>query len=463
MVYFFLRWLVYFVCFVKDLWLSVVLSMPKEVLISLISRNQYHYIILNGLCYLFVWFWFIKLAMRLNKISIRWQKIILWCFPAAIYSLIGKVFLPQKFFGFISMLVAFILVSFVGKLTLKKTLLTTIIMFFLTFLGPIVVEPVIRFNENLYIYLFHDPSGLIIGGLIEGFFPFMFSIILKYYDFELSKKIRDSELLGIVILGVLFLAMCSLMSQYICLIVDSTNDYFFYSFILQLFLITTAILAFILKHQSLKREEKDRLWEQLHQQLEQSSALIRLLAGEQREFRNKLQVLRGMVDLGKCQEAVRYIDRVNSEMINTKAIDFDNPILGSALLEQIVQGRELGVEIKIENGSSLKEMYNSFKIGKALKLALNYFLNNPALKKENPRVVVVTIEKGVDKYQFSIFCHKKQQQHQIRQVELCEDDDQNLKEAEAIIKELDGRFSYGYLREVLTRFSFEIPATAQGL
>ena len=178
-------------------------------------------------------------------------------------------------------------------------------------------------------------------------FSLYVSIILKYYDFELSKKIRDSELLGIVILGVLFLAMCSLMSQYICLIVDSTNDYFFYSFILQLFLITTAILAFILKHQSLKREEKNRLWEQLHQQLEQSSALISLLAGEQREFRNKLQVLRGKDP--ETPGSGRYINRVNSEMI-TKAIDFDNLIL-PGFVEQIVQGRELG-EIKIENGSS---------------------------------------------------------------------------------------------------------------
>lgn len=436
--------------------------MPKEVLMKIISENQYHYIIINGLVFLYVWTILIQFALLLNKISMKWQKVLPWCIPAAIFSLFCKIFIKQEYLVFFTSLITFMLVLFVGKLTLKKALVTTITMFFISFIGLIIIEPIIYFNKSLHILFFNTPLGSIIGGFIESI-PYLIMLsILKYYRYSPKKRIHKYELFGIIVFVVLFLALSLSMSNYISLIVDSGDNSFFPSFILQLLLLVTAILAFILKHQSLKREQKDRMWEQLHQQLEQSSALIRLLTGEQREFRNKLQVLRGMVDLGKCREAVRYIDRVNGEMINTKAIDFDNPILGSALLEQIVQGRELGVEIKIENGSSLKEMYNSFKIGRALKLALNYFLNNPALKKENLREIVVAIEKGVDKYQFSIFCHKNQQQHQIREVELCEDDDQNLKEAESIIKELDGRFSYGYLREALTRFSFEIPAAAPG-
>lgn len=433
--------------------------MPKEMLIRLINENQYHYMIINVLVFLFVWVWFIKFALLLNKIDVTWRRILPWCIPAAIFSFLSKIFITQEYFVFFAQVITFILVFFIGKLTLKKTLLTTIVMFFLTCLGLIIVEPVIFLNKSLHVFFFQRPLGVIVGGLIEGSFPFMLSKILKYYNYALGRKTQKSEIFGMILFVVLFLTMCSLMSQYISLIVDSTNDFFISSFILQIILIITAFLVFILKHQSLKREQKDRLWEQLQQQLEQSSALIGLLAAEQRELRNKLQVLKSLVDLGKSREAVEYIDRINSEMINTKVIDFDNPIVGSALLEEIVQGRELGVEIKIENGVSLKEMGDSFEIGRALKFVLNYFFNNRAMKEEKSREIVVSIGKGVDNYRFDIFWQKNHS-YSLREVDQCEDDDQNLKAAESIIKELDGRFSYGYFHEVLMRFSLEVPATA---
>jgi hypothetical protein len=105
-------------------------------------------------------------------------------------------------------------------------------------------------------------------------------------------------------------------------------------------------------------------------------------------------------------------------------------------------------------------MGDSFEIGRALKFVLNYFFRNPAMKEEESRKIVVSIEKGVDNYRFDIFW-RKNHTYCLREVDQCEDDDQNLRAAESIIKELDGRFSYGYFQEVLMRFSLEIPATAQ--
>mgnify|MGYP001949452950 CR=1 FL=1 len=433
--------------------------MPKELLTQLIRENQYHYIAITGITFLFVWMSFIKFALLLNKMDIMWRRVLPRCIPAVFFSLFGKVLVPQKYFGFFALLITFFMVLSIGKLTLKRAISITIMIFFLSFFGLIIVEPIIFLNKNLHVFFFQTPLGIIIGGLIEGSFPFMLSKILKYNNYALGRKTQKSEIFGMILFVVLFLTMCSLMSQYISLIVDSTNDFFVSSFILQIILIITAFLVFILKHQSLKREQKDRLWEQLQQQLEQSSALIGLLAAEQRELRNKLQVLKSLVDLGKSREAVEYIDRINSEMIDTKTIDFDNPIVGSALLEEIVQGRELGVEIKIENGVSLKEMGDSFEIGRALKFVLNYFFNNRAVKEEKSKEIVVSIGKGVDNYRFDIFWQKNHS-YSLREVDQCEDDDQNLKAAESIIKKLDGRFSYGYFHEVLMRFSLEVPATA---
>jgi len=432
--------------------------MTKEILLYIMNEGVFYYIVLIGLAFLINWILLLKAALVLSGIHFRWHKFLPWVIPGAVYSMVGKIFIPQEYFGIINLVVFYLILYFVAKMSVIRSLLTAVLTFFLGAIGLIFAAPFIYFNPNLVVFFFQTPLGILVGAFFEMLLPLIIINLSWHYGFYPTKKLRKSEFFGIMLYFSLLSVILLLTTQYVSFIINAPSRSFLAFFLLELFLVLVALVMYIFKHQASKREEQKRLMQHLQQQLELYSALVGSLSGEQREFKNQLQVLRSMVELGQTDKINSFIDHITTQMLDTKMLDFENPILASALLEEIVQGRELGIKTKVQvaQGRSLKELNDSFEIGKALKLAIGYFFNNRAMRKDRVKEVTVLIEQEASYYHFTVF-YGNNDVVTGREVAASKEENQNLKKVEAIVKELCGKLAYGYTDGNLIGISFKIP------
>jgi two-component system CitB family sensor kinase len=97
----------------------------------------------------------------------------------------------------------------------------------------------------------------------------------------------------------------------------------------------------------------------LVRELQDVRGLADALRAQEHEFANRLHVIGGLVELGKYEEAVRYINRqsdLHQELASVILGSIGDPVVAALLLGKAAVASERGVELTVSRGTDLPEL-----------------------------------------------------------------------------------------------------------
>jgi two-component system, CitB family, sensor kinase len=97
----------------------------------------------------------------------------------------------------------------------------------------------------------------------------------------------------------------------------------------------------------------------LARELQDVRGLADALRAQEHEFANRLHVIGGLVELGKYEEAVRYINRqsdLHQELAATIVGSIGDPVVSALLLGKAAVASERGVQLSVSCGAALPEL-----------------------------------------------------------------------------------------------------------
>lgn len=177
-------------------------------------------------------------------------------------------------------------------------------------------------------------------------------------------------------------------------------------FLGELILVIIAIVIFFIINYFSKIEHQKQLEnQQMKSELEQSDRLLETFSSEQREYRNQLQVMKMLSQMGKNEELGKYIEQIAIGMLTGFASKIESPIISSLLISELILAREQSVNINIQCHTSLKDLH-PVKISKVLKFILEIFIEQELAVRNDHNNIFLDITENNTEYLF-LFKHSE--------------------------------------------------------
>jgi hypothetical protein len=382
------------------------------------------------------------------------------------YHILGQVFLIREIYSLIFLCIYISVLTFVGKSSIFKNFIAIVFILFLSSIGLIIANFLTSYNHNLD-FLYKTKRGLILGIISELLFPIFMLVILSAFNISLNaykNKLTKLDKLSIVFFTLLFFAIYFLLISFIVIYSSLRNNLFIIILGSELVLVIGAIVLFFIINYISKIEHHKQLEnQQVKLELEQSDRLLETFSSEQREYRNQLQVMKMLSQMGKNEELGRYIEQIASGISTSFTANIDNPIISSLLMSEIIMAREKSINVKIQCNTSLKNM-NPVKVGKILKLTLEIIIEQELAARVDQNLIFLDITENNQEYLFQFKNSKlaldKLKSKNADQPPLAKH--ANFTLIEALLGEMEG----GYLlldNGYTLLIKIKVPKTAKGL
>ncbi|NLM37058.1 MAG: hypothetical protein GX202_02900 [Firmicutes bacterium] len=414
--------------------------MSKEMIDQIILEKQFLTLFLSVSVFLVNWTITLKFGLFILKFHKKTIDLVFpWVIVGTLYSLFGRLIIPDFMYFFTTLLLSFILLKRItGTKAIKAFYaaiisLLTVVLSFLLFGQPLLIND--KFRK-----LMLEQTGLIIGSLIEVMLPFF---ILLFSRANIASKLRrlKTYCLDLTINLYTYLLLVVYVLCMIILYLLSQSSYN----ILRELLITEAILVgftlliifrirWEIKIQQKKSEE------------DHSAYLLKTILSKQREYRNFFQVIRALAERGKTEEIVDYIDNIQAEMSFVEPIGEKNPIFTSLLVAEQIKAREKGIIITNTTTTDLNDLMQPVQVYDIFKDLLQYIVAYE--ERINSERHHLNIEVGEDKKYYSFMILRelevKPETLELRTEGGPLDDAQTLQEIRKRIKQFRWKFYFLY-------------------
>jgi Signal transduction histidine kinase regulating citrate/malate metabolism len=146
--------------------------------------------------------------------------------------------------------------------------------------------------------------------------------------------------------------------------------------------------------------EADRL------QLEESSKLIQTLSSQRHDFKNQLQIIRMLAQMGKSEEITRYIQEYNTMMDSSNSIfiHINNPAISAMLLVFSTEAKEKDVRFSVDcdadfTNFNLSPVAVTRVVGNIIRNAIEILEISP----NSERAIQITIWEAANYFNFIIW------------------------------------------------------------
>lgn len=374
----------------------------KEIIVEIIHKQQWLLFIAIYAIHSITVFVFLTLGLQFYGIKAKFTRIIPYLLIIPFYHIFGQVFLPRSIYSLIFLVVYIFVLTFIGKASLIKNFVAIIFILFLSAIGLIIADLLTSYNHNLD-FLYKTECGLILGSISEILFPIFMLVIFSAFNISLTaykNKLTRLDMLSIVFFTLLFFAIYFLLISFIVIYSSLRNNLFIIILGSELVLVIGAIVLFFIINYISKVEHYKQLEnQQVKLELEQSDRLLETFSSEQREYRNQLQVMKMLSQMGKNEELGRYIEQIASGISIGFTANIDNPIISSLLMSEFILAREKSINMKIQCNTSLKNM-NPVKTGKILKLTLEIIIDQELAARVNQNLIFLDITENNHEYLF---------------------------------------------------------------
>lgn len=162
------------------------------------------------------------------------------------------------------------------------------------------------------------------------------------------------------------------------------------------------LVTYITLNYFIKNEHQERIIAEQKKHLQEVESLTNELRKQKHDFQNHLQVLYGLIRLGRYEDVLSYIDHHNTYTQNFLHIEkIKNPTLAAFLKEKTIEAVNKGITFQVKLQSPVDELktspYTMVKI-------LGNLINNAfdAALSEELKMVMVEVTKEEDRYAFTI-------------------------------------------------------------
>jgi hypothetical protein len=308
----------------------------------------------------------------------------------------------RQVYSLIFLCIYILALTYLGKTSVFKNFIAIIFTLLLSSVGLIIANFLNSYNHSLD-FLYKTEGGLILGIISELLFPVFTLVIFSAFKITLNaykNKLSKLDKLGIVFFTLLFFAIYFLLISFLVIYQSLRNNLFMIILGSELILVIGAIVLFFIINYISKAEHHKQLEnQQMRLELEQSDRLLETFSSEQREYRNQLQVMKMLSQMGKNTELGRYIEQIASGISLGFTANIDNPIISSLLMSEIILAREKSINVKIQCNTPLKNM-NPVKMGKILKLALEIIIEQELVARVDQNLVFLDITENNHEYLF---------------------------------------------------------------
>ena len=424
--------------------------MPKEILLQIIEDRLYFSLAIIIVVYLSTWVIMIKLGLIINRVSLKTSKIIFpWVLLGIIYSLFGKLIIPDFLYFFTTLLLLFIFLVSITRKDIIVNFFAAVISLLASIFSLLLLGQPLLVNSNLKL-IFLRPMGIVIGSIIEMILPVFFYILLGNSMVSSKKKHNTNSLYLTFNIILLFLVYC-LFAVIFYILANYHSPVLWQVIISEGLLICLTLFVFFRFKVVIKKE-------QLKSQEEQSNYLLNTILAKQREYRNFFQVIRAMVECGKTQEIIGYIDQILTEMAVIDELNGGgNPIFTSLLISEQIKAKENGITITTKNETTLSVLKEPIKVYQILKELVHYFVAFEEGAANNNHHIKLSVKENENFYLFKIRRIVEEQLSDKKEIASYQEKDHELQQIEKIIKELHGEYCYLVIDDELIGFNFKIP------
>lgn len=374
----------------------------KEIIVEIIQEHQWLSFVAIYAIHSITVFVFLTLGLQFYGIKAKFTKIVPFMLIIPFYHIFGQVFLIREIYSLIFLCIYILVLVFLGKASIFKNFIAIVFILFLSSIGLIIANFLTTYNHNLD-FLYKTERGLILGIISELLFPVFMLVILSAFNISLNaykNKLSKLDKLSIVFFTLLFFAIYFLLISFIVIYSNLRNNLFIIILASELVLVIGAIVLFFIINYISKIEHHKQLEnQQVKLELEQSDRLLETFSSEQREYRNQLQVMKMLSQMGKNEELGRYIEQIASGISIGFTANIDNPIISSLLMSEIILAREKSINVKIQCNTSLKNM-NPVKMGKILKLTLEIIIEQELAARVDQNPIFLDITENNHEYLF---------------------------------------------------------------
>jgi hypothetical protein len=286
-----------------------------------------------------------------------------------------------------------------------------------------------------------------------------------------GSQVKLGKIMPGVLIYALFFLIYNLTVMTILSLKNVPSNILLKTVMFELVLITLALLIFFIIRFFLKTQsEQEKLrfeQEKVTLQMEHSNRLLKTLASEQREFRNRLQVMYIFAETGKNGELSKYIQSVATKMNETKMLDIGNPIIAAAIMSQKILGTEKGIETMVYSNTPLNDFtIDVIKLGETLNVILGLFVENEVLSRSATKMVFMDIKEEDSCYHFQ-FDNSEEAARNFRSgkykdyklpcaLKYREEGVEKFKRVKELIKDLNGEASYIVKGGYVVQLSFKL-------
>lgn len=442
--------------------------MPREILQEIINNGLYlHFIVILAGYFLNILV-ALKLGFRFLGITINNKKLVIGIITGIIYCTVGKQILSEAIFGFGLVILFMLLFKFFGGATIFKAFWAAFLVRLTSIISVIAIgDPLISFNRKIMVFLLKTPWGIAVGTLIELLFPAITLLIFTTFDISLAppfrKRVTKLDFLGILQFGIFCFLIYNTSATILWSLQTKPNFFLLMRLIFEWIATLGAVFLFFLNRHLFRKKREQ---EQLQLQLALSNRLLETLSCEQREFRNRLQVMSMLATMEKTKDLNEYIFNVAKEMSLAKMINIENPVLASTILSQKIRAKEKGIELVIQNDSPLDDLpVGLVNVGMIINIVFDQLIENEIASYSVSKTVFLDIRENGNSY-FLIFNNSEEaisifrssvgpSKKIIKKNQTLEDGLKFIWMAEELVEELGGECSYIQVGNYIVQFRFQ--------
>lgn len=175
-------------------------------------------------------------------------------------------------------------------------------------------------------------------------------------------------------------------------------------------MITVLMFLYINYFSQRQRQQEQLLFEQEKHllQLLHCNRLIDTLASTHRQFRNKLQVMNMLAEMGKNEALNEYIFNTADEMSRSKAVSIENPVLSAAIVSQKILAKERDINLVISSNTSIIHYApNLIYLGEVINLILKLFIELELDSQSVTKAVFLDIKDNGYSYLFDFYHNRE--------------------------------------------------------
>jgi hypothetical protein len=378
-------------------------QLPKLIYLEIIGKGLYIQLALILIVYFIRWTIVLKLAFQLLGVKVRLSWVILWAAIQVLYCLYGRQYLHTLVFALGVIFLSTVIIKVLGKNSVLRSFLAAIVAEFFCGIGVVIVaNPLFSFNRNVVPFLFETPLGMAVGTIFEMFFPAIALFVFRAFNISpistFAKKPTKQEIFGVLFFGFTFFLI-----YYSAFIISLTfKNISRPALIMNLVFewiaeigMGSAFYAFSSSNKKQHEEERRILEAEKSQvQVKYSERLIETLASEQREFRNRLQVIHLLAESGKTEELKNYVLATGEDLSKSKTQNIENPVLSSMILSQKILAFERGIDLETFGKVSLIDYPTNHinKMGLVICRIIDLFVESEQLADTSAKTITLTLD-----------------------------------------------------------------------